>query len=294
MANRRWFPTVMDVDKKELERFVGHSRESIRRSLSQLTEGGLIHLGATTGRGRIQVRICYEEFEATKPTRRAVRAQSERFRPVRAQIVREEIHSEAPGPLSSCAIPTDSEPTQVQDSRETPDCPERTTSVSEVGEDLREGSPCPKCRQHPLTIRFRTDAVSRTKQRFLACSGYSTGGCRGFTWNLGSTAYQPSQRVLSQALSGARHVPGRPALVRDVLAAANRGEEQASRPMNVVGPADLADLLEGMKYLPENLLLDALHEFVPELAARHRVEGSHRRSILRDVKARIASGSASI
>jgi hypothetical protein len=82
--------------------------------------------------------------------------------------------------------------TQVQHSRTTPDCPERTTEVSEVGQEIREGSLCPKCHRHPLAIRFRTNSGTRTKDRFLACSGHSTGDCSGFTWHLSASSYTPS------------------------------------------------------------------------------------------------------
>ena len=140
-------------------------------------------------------------------------------------------------------------------------------------------------------MKFKTDAANRTKQRFLACSGYSGGGCRGFTWNLGSTAYEPSQRVLFQALVGARAVPGRPALVGETLAAAHRVEETAPAVTN--RPADLLEWFSASRYLPESLMLDSLDNVAPDLAAHHREQGSEKTAILRDVKARIAADDGS-
>ena len=286
MANRRWFPAVMDVSKKELEGLVGHSRESVRRALAQLSKAGLIHLAATEGRGRVQVRMCYEAFEVTKPSRRAVPAQSERSTPSFAQNVQNEDAEEPPEPQSPCEIPADSPSTQVQDSRLTPDCrPVGQLDVPEVGEEVREGSACPRCRTNPLTVRFKTDPGSRTKQRFLACSGYGSGECRGFTWNLGSTAYEPSRRVLSLALVGARHVPGRPPLARDLVA--SERVEEASERVESGRPVDLSEWFAMARYLPEDLMLESLSKVDSELAERHRKLGSGKPAILREVKARL-------
>ncbi|MAE32680.1 MAG: hypothetical protein CMO43_13995 [Verrucomicrobiales bacterium] len=289
MANRRWFPNVMDVDKKELEALVGHSRESVRRALAQLTDVGLIHLAATTGRGRVQVCVRYEEFQATRAPRRGVRPQYGREKVVRAQYVQNETAEESPETQLQRSISADSWPTQVQDSRETPDCPGRTTSVSEVGGDLRDGSICPRCQEHPLAVRFKTDPSARTKQRFLACSGYESGGCSGFTWSLGSTAYQPSRRILSQALVGAQYVPGRPPLVRDTQC-----DDGTSATEDNHRPTTLEEVLHSGRYLPAELLLDELARVDMELADHHRSQGSERNVILRDVKTRAAAAMSPI
>jgi hypothetical protein len=157
-----------------------------------------------------------------------------------------------------------------------------------MGEELREGDQCPKCRTHALRIRFKTDAGSRTKQRFLACSGFESGGCRGFTWNLGSSAYQPSQRVLSQALVGARDVPGRPRMVRNLLAA--KRVEDTSETVESRRPMDLSEWHSSSRYLPEEIMLDTLAEVDSALADRHRQLGSGKQAILCDVRSRIAAG----
>ena len=153
-----------------------------------------------------------------------------------------------------------------------------------MGGELREGDLCPKCQTHVLRVRFKTDAAARTKQRFLACSGYESGDCRGFTWNLGSTAYQPSQRMLSQALVGAKHVPGRPPMVRELLSA--QRVEETSETVEPRRPVDLSEWLSGSKFLPLDLMLESLTEVDPELADRHRRAGSAKAAILREVKAR--------
>ena len=160
--------------------------------------------------------------------------------------------------------------------------------VSEVGEEMREGSLCPKCHRPPLAIRFRTNSGTRTKDRFLACAGYSTGECSGFTWHLSSSSYNPSQRLLSQALSGARDVPGRPPLVRDVLAA--KRVEEASETVESRGPVDLSGWLASSRFLPESLMLDTLSEVAPDLADQHRRAGSPKHVILRAVKAKLEAG----
>lgn len=153
-----------------------------------------------------------------------------------------------------------------------------------MGGELRKGDQCPKCKNHPLVVRFKTNAASQTRERFLACSGYSTGECRGFTWNLGSTGYTPSQSVLSQALVGARDVPGRPKLVKAVTAQepADSAESSSTEPC-----VDLVDWLAKSRYLPVDLLLITLADVDVDLAARHRQLGSEKQAILRDVKVRI-------
>ena len=273
MANRRWFPTVMDVDKKELERLVRHSRESVRRALAQLSAAGLIHLAATQGRGRVQVRICYEAFEAPAPKRRAVRAQSEREKPVRAQIVQNEVTIESPEPQLPSGIPvdspSDSSTTTGQGvSEETRNCSDGTTGFAQVGEDLKPGSTCPRCRRHPLTIRFKTNLLTSSRDAFLACRGYADGGCEGFTWQVSSTPFQRAKKKASTP---------RPSLVIH------------TRPCPEPDPVDpvvnLSDLWTRGRFLPVDLLLDALDAVAPDLARRHREEGSDKHAILRDVKA---------
>ena len=287
MANRRFFPSVMDVDKKTLAALAKVSREAVRRALPQLVDAELVHLASTSGRGRVQVRVCYEnlEIESTRPT--ASRAQSVRRIPVRAQIVHNDEGDKSPSDQSSCGSMGLEPPPQVTRPGITPDCrPDGQLDVPEVGQDLREGGVCPRCQNHTLVVRFKTDAGSRTKQRFLACSGYQSGGCRGFTWNLGSSGYQPSQRVLSQALVGARGVPGRPPMVRDLMAA--KRVEEASETVEAQRPVDLCRWLSASRYLPEEIMLDTLAEVDSELADRHRREGSAKSAILRDVKARLS------
>ena len=285
-ANRRFFPSIMDVDKKTLATLSKVSREAVRRALPQLVDANLIHLASTSGRGRVQVRICYKNLEATPARPEASRTQSVRRTAARAQIVHRDERRKPPKPQSSCGY-TGSKPTpQVTRPGITPDCrPTGQLNVPEVGGDLREESPCPRCGAHPLAVRFKTDPGSRTKQRFLACSGYQSGGCRGFTWNLGSSAYQPSQRVLSQALSGARDVPGRPPLVRDMEAA--RRVEEAYERVSPPAPTDLGEWIGAAQYLPEEIMLVTLAEVDPELAARHRELGSDKKAILRDVRSHL-------
>ena len=56
-----------------------------------------------------------------------------------------------------------------------------------------------------------------------------------------------------------------------------------------VRPRDLSEWFSVSRYLPEDLMLDSLDDVAPDLAAHHRSQGSGKREILRDVKARIAS-----
>ena len=79
MANRRFFPSVIDVDKKTLAALAKVSREAVRRALPQLVDAELVHLASTSGRGRVQVRVCYENLE-TEPTRSAKNRQVPRSR----------------------------------------------------------------------------------------------------------------------------------------------------------------------------------------------------------------------
>ena len=285
MANRRFFPATMDVDKKALADLARVSRESVRRALNRLVDADLVHLAVVPGRGRVCVAICYEALDGKV----VVRAQPVHSGGVRAQIVREEDTSNTSNTLSP-SVSTPIQPvSQVRNSRESTDCPERTTPVWEVGGELRDGDLCPKCGTHPLAIRFKTNAGSRTRERFLACSGHATGACRGFTWNLGSTAYTPSRRILLQAQSGARHVPGRPPLVRDVLIAAQRIEEQP--PTTDAATVTLAEWFSRSGYLPVELMLSSLADVDPELATRLRDQGDDKHAVLHAVKARIVADS---
>ena len=121
----------------------------------------------------------------------------------------------------------------------------------------------------------------------MACAGYSAGECSGFTWHLSSSSYNPSQRLLSQALVGARDVPGRPRLVRDVLAA--KRAEDASETVASHGPTDLSEWLASSRFLPESLMLDTLSELAPDIADQHRRAGSPKHVILRAVKAKLGA-----
>ena len=277
VTNAKYFPESIDVYEVDLAKFAEVDTRTVKRSLADLMANGLIHFGTIdetrSRKNAVRIRINYDALE---------------WRGSRPQAEFEEVKSASgrvnpPKPQSSRG----STESQVQHSRTTPDCPERTTVVSEVGEEMREGSLCPKCHRHPLSIRFRTNSGTRTKDRFLACSGYSTGECSGFTWHLSSSSYNPSQRLLSQALSGARDVPGRPPLVRDVLAA--KRVEEASETVESRGPVDLSGWLASSRFLPESLMLDTLSELAPDLADQHRRAGSPKHVILRAVKAKLGA-----
>ena len=53
-------------------------------------------------------------------------------------------------------------------------------------------------------------------------------------------------------------------------------------------PSDLAEWFSMCRYLPEDLMLDALAKLDSELADRHRELGSGKAEILRDVRSRLA------
>jgi hypothetical protein len=275
VTNAKYFPESIDVYEADLAEFANVDPRTVKRALADLMTNGLIHFGtiedSKSRKNAVRIRIQYDvlEWHGTRPDAEfaEVKSASGRVRP--------------PKPQSSCG----SKPTQVQHSRTTPDCPERTTVVSEVGHRMRAGSGCPKCQKHPLETRFRTNAATRMKDRFLACSGYRSGDCTGFTWNLSSSAYKPSQRVLSQALAGAQDVPGRPRLVRDVLAA--KRVEEASETVDDSSPRNLSSWLSRSRYLPVELMLESLSVLDSELAGRHRREGSAKPAILRDVRMRM-------
>ena len=278
VTNAKYFPESIDVYEADLAKFAEVDTRTVKRSLADLMANGLIHFGTIdetrSRKNAVRIRINYDalEWRGSRPE-----AEFEEVKSASGRV-------NAPKPQSSCR----STESQVQHSRTTPDCPERTTVVSEVGEEMREGSLCPKCHRHPLSIRFRTNSGTRVKDRFLACSGYSTGECSGFTWHLSSSSYNPSQRVLSQALSGARDVPGRPPLVRDVFAA--KRVEEASETVESRGPVDLSGWLASSRFLPESLMLDTLSEVAPDLADQHRRAGSPKHVILRAVKAKLGAG----
>lgn len=280
IANEMWFPDTIQLYETEIAHESATSTRSVKRALVELSKVGVAHFGTVEEdkdrRAAVRIRI---DYDALTRLGRRQNAESRRFKSAFCRHDAEKTQSE-------CGSP----PTQVQLQKEQQDCPGRTTAVSEVGGELREGDLCPKCGTHRLSTRFKTNAASRTKERFLACSGYGSGGCRGFTWNLGATAYRPSQRVLSQALVGARHVPGRPALVCDVLAAARRVEESTPVAPSEA-PSTLSEWFSTSRYLPEELMLETLSEVAPDLAVHHRSQGSDKRAILRDVKARIAEES---
>jgi Fe2+ or Zn2+ uptake regulation protein len=275
IANELWFPDSIQIYEAELADESGTSTRSVKRALEMLRDAGVLHFGTVEQdkdrRVAVRIRIDYAALTACGKRHSAVSTAAES---AECRVDVEETQSE-------CG----SVPTQVQLRKQHPDCPVGQLRVPEVGGGLREGDLCPKCGTHPLSIRFKTDAGSRTKQRFLACSGYASGQCRGFTWNLGSTPYQPSQRVLSQALVGARDVPGRPPLVRDLLASPR--SETASETVGTRRPVDLSEWVSRSKFLPVDLMLESLSELAPDLAESHRRAGSPKRAVLRDVKARL-------
>lgn len=277
VTNAKYFPESIDVYEADLAEFADVHPRTVKRALADLMTNGLIHFGTIddnrSRKNAVRIRVQYDvlEWKGTRPDAEfeEVESASGRVRPRK--------------PQSSSG----SKPTQVQYSRTTPDCPQRTTAVSEVGHRMQEGTLCPKCQTHPLETRFRTNAATRTKDRFLACSGYRSGNCTGFTWNLSSSSYKPSQRVLSQALAGARDVPGRPRLVRDVLGP--QRVEEASETVNGRVCEDLTSWFSTSRYLPVDLMLESLSLVDSELAGRHRCEGSPKHVILRDVQVRLGT-----
>jgi len=277
VTNAKYFPESIDVYEADLAEFADVHPRTVKRALADLMTNGLIHFGtiddSRSRKNAVRIRVQYDvlEWKGTRPD-----AEFEEVKSASGRV-------STPKPQSSCG----SKPTQVQHSRTTPDCPKRTTAVSEVGHRMQEGSLCPKCHKHPLETRFRTNAATRTKDRFLACSGYGSGDCTGFTWNLSSSAYKPSQRVLSQALAGARDVLGRPRLVRDALAA--RRVEEASETVNGRVCEDLSSWFSASRYLPVDLMLESLSSVDSELAEHHRCEGSPKHVILRDVQVRLGT-----
>jgi hypothetical protein len=281
IANELWFPDTITLYEAEIAEESATSTRSVKRALEELRDAGVLHFGTVEEdedrRTAVRIRIDYEALS------RLGSRQNARARAAKSAVCRHD-GAESQRPPTSA-------PTQVQLQKQHPDCPSGQLRVPEVGGGLREGDLCPKCHTHRLTTKFKTDAGSRTKQRFLACSGHSSGGCRGFTWNLGSTAYKPSQRILAQALTGARNVPGRPPLVGARFSAAQHAQDVTPATEGHSLPTDMADLFERFRYLPDDLFLDQLALVDVELAAFHRIQGSEKSDIVRDVRARMASGS---
>ncbi|MBT3499776.1 MAG: hypothetical protein HOD00_03745 [Gemmatimonadales bacterium] len=275
IANELWFPDSVQLYEAELADESGTSTRTVKRALAELSDVGVLHVGTVEEdadrRTAVRVRIDYDALTRLASRQRAGSTAAKSA----------ECRHDTQEPQSECGSP--SPPIQLQ--KQLQNCPGGQLRVPEMGGELREGDQCPKCQTHALRIRFKTHASSRTKQRFLACSGFESGECRGFTWNLGSSAYQPSQRVLSQALVGARNVPGRPPMVRDFIAA--KQVEDASKTVEAHRPVSLAEWFSSSRYLPEEIMLDTLAEVDSELADRHRREGSGKPEILRDVKARL-------
>jgi hypothetical protein len=277
IANELWFPDSVQLYEAEIADESGTSTRTVKRALAELSGVGVLHFGTVEEgadrRTAVRIRIDYDTL-----TRLGSRRPAELTSGKSAQC---RLNSE--GPQSECG----SKPLPIQLQNKLQNCPGGQLRVPDSGGELREGDQCPKCQTHALRIRFKTDAVSRSKQRFLACSGFESGGCRGFTWNLGSSAYQPSRHVLSQALVGARDVPGRPPLVRDLLA--TKRVEDTSETVEARRPVGLAEWFSASRYLPEEMMLDTLAEVDSELAARHRQLGSGKQAILREVRSRLVA-----
>jgi hypothetical protein len=282
IANELWFPDSVQLYEADLADESGISTRTVKRALAELSDVGVLHIGVVEEDAdrRIAVRIRIDYNALTRLGSRRP-ADSTSGKSAECRLDTEE-------PQSECGSP--SSPIQLQNKLQ--NCPGGQLRVPEIGGELREGDQCPKCQTHTLRIRFKTDTASHTKQRFLACSGFELGGCRGFTWNLGSSAYQPSQRVLSQALVGARHVPGRPPLVRDLLAV--KRVEDASETVEASRPKSLSDWFTVSRYFPVEIMLETLAEVDSELAAWHRQLGSEKPAILREVRSRIVDAEQNV
>jgi hypothetical protein len=277
IVNELWFPDSITLYEAELADESGTSTRTVKRALEELRDAGVLHFGTVAEdsdrRTAVRIRIDYEAL-----TRLGSR------RPADSTVGKSaECRLDTEESQSKCGSP----PPPIQLQNKLQNCASAQLRVPEMGGELREGDLCPKCQTHALRIRFKTDAGSRTKQRFLACSGFESGECRGFTWNLGSSAYQPSARVLSQALVGARDVPGRPPMVTDLLAPQRM--EEASETVESRRPVDLSEWFTRARYLPVELLLESLSEVDSELAERHRALGSEKQAILRDARSRLGS-----
>jgi hypothetical protein len=275
IANELWFPDSVQLYEAELADESGTSTRTVKRALAELSDVGVLHVGTVAEdsdrRTAVRVRIDYDALTRLGSRRRA---DSTSGKSAECRHDTEESQSE-------CGSP----PPPIQLQNKLQNCPSGQLRVPDSGGELREGDVCPKCQRHPLVVKFKTNAASRTRERFLACSGYHTGDCRGFTWSLGATAYTPSQRVLSQALVGARDVPGRPPMVRDLLA--SKSVEEASETVESHRPASLSEWLPMSQYLPVELMLDTLGDVDAELADRHRRKASQKHAILREVRSRL-------
>ena len=275
IANELWFPDSVQLYEAEIADESGTSTRTVKRALAELSDAGVLHVGTVEEdadrRTAVRIRIDYDALTRLASRQRAGSTVAKSA----------ECRHDVEESQSECGSPKP--PIQLHNKLQ--NCPGGQLRVPDMGGDIREGDQCPKCQRHPLVVKFKTNAASRTRERFLACSGHSTGDCRGFTWSLGSTAYTPSQRVLSQALVGAPDVPGRPPLVRDLLA--SKRVEDVSETVDVSGPTNLAEWLSQSRYLPEEIMLETLAEVDSELAGRHHQLGSGKQAILRAVKARL-------
>jgi len=275
IANELWFPDSVQLYEAEIADESGTSTRTVKRALAELSDVGVLHVGTVEEdkdrRTAVRVRIEYDALTRLGSRRLAGLTSAK--------------SAECRVDASESQSSRGSSPPPIQLQKKLQNCPDGQLRVPEMGGEIREGDLCPKCQTHALRIRFKTDAGSRTKQRFLACSGHSSGGCRGFTWNLGSTAYKPSQRVLAQALVGAHNVPGRPPLVRGVLEA--QSVEEESETVEARRTVGLSEWFSASRYLPEEVMLETLAEVDLELADRHRRLGSKKQAILRDVEIRL-------
>jgi hypothetical protein len=276
IANELWFPDSVQLYEAELADESGTSTRTVKRALAELSEVGVLHVGTVEEdadrRTAVRVRIDYDALTRLGSRRRAESTLGKSA----------ECRHDIKEPQSECG--STSPPIQLQNKLQ--NCPGGQLRVPEMGGEIREGDQCPKCQRHPLVVKFKTNVASRTRERFLACSGYHTGDCRGFTWSIGATAYTPSQRVLSQALVGARHVPGRPPMVRDLLA--SKRVEESSETVDASRPVNLAEWLSQSRYLPVEIMLATLAQVDAELAVRHRKSASDKQAILRDVRMRVS------
>ena len=78
-------------------------------------------------------------------------------------------------------------------------------------------------------------------------------------------------------------------MLRDLLTAQRVEEAVETR-----RPTDLSQWFRECRFLPEDVMLDSLSELAPNLADRHRREGSARQAILREVRSRLVAGDQAI
>jgi hypothetical protein len=275
IANELWFPDTVQLYETELADESATSTRTVKRALEELRDAGLLHFGTVEQDSdrRIAVRIRIDYDALTRCGQR---------QPAGSVVGKSAAcRHDDDGTQSECG--STSPPIQLQ--KEQQNCPERATSfVSEVGQVLRPGSTCPRCRRHPLAVRFHSHSGRGVKDRYLACDGFALNDCAGFTFHLGSTPFQPSKRAMAMAQVGARNIPNRPPLVKASTAhkPADSAESAPAKPC-----ADLSDWLTKSRYLPADLMLTTLADVDPDLAAQHRDQGSDKHAILRDVKARL-------